>query len=367
MGFTDKLKDTVINSTTGGIGGIIGSLFNIGGSIAANRAANKQYKRTKELMALQHDYNKQAAEQSQKYAKEMWDYTNYPNQVKALEQAGLNAGLLYGMSGGGGASTAGADQEGVSGVGADQSAAMGLSLENMKAQTELAHAQANKANAEANKLAGVDTEEGYANIENLQAAVKNALQNISESESRQQLMKTQEKLNADLGLAANAAADRDNSQVFLNKEMMSNIYTQSQLLRQQFNRAEWQNAYDKEVYKTYQQMEIAKGFAQANKDIATKETLIPAQKEMLDHLSNFYDRTAQNGADANEISRMKNTIEKYRVDIDKELREKGLSNEKLNIIWSNINKSLDTLNDWANTGLKIIGGGKTKIKGFGGK
>ena len=40
--------------------------------------------------------------------KEMWDYTNYENQKKHLEAAGLNPALLYGMSGGGGATAAGA-------------------------------------------------------------------------------------------------------------------------------------------------------------------------------------------------------------------------------------------------------------------
>ena len=37
----------------------------------------------------------------------MWDYTNYENQVKHLEAAGLNPALLYRQGGAGGASTAG--------------------------------------------------------------------------------------------------------------------------------------------------------------------------------------------------------------------------------------------------------------------
>ena len=37
----------------------------------------------------------------------MWDYTNYENQVKHLEAAGLNPALLYGQGGGGGATAAG--------------------------------------------------------------------------------------------------------------------------------------------------------------------------------------------------------------------------------------------------------------------
>ena len=37
--------------------------------------------------------------------KEMWDTTNYEAQKEHLKKAGLNPGLLYGMSGGGGVTT----------------------------------------------------------------------------------------------------------------------------------------------------------------------------------------------------------------------------------------------------------------------
>lgn len=42
---------------------------------------------------------------NQGLALEMWDKTNYDAQVKQLEKAGLNVGLMYGMGGAGGATT----------------------------------------------------------------------------------------------------------------------------------------------------------------------------------------------------------------------------------------------------------------------
>ena len=68
-----------------------------GSSIMANQAT--QSKDEKERMELQNQWNKEAAEQSQEYAKEMFDYTGYENQVKQMKAAGLNPALLNGGAG----------------------------------------------------------------------------------------------------------------------------------------------------------------------------------------------------------------------------------------------------------------------------
>lgn len=65
------------------------------------------YSQQKKLMSQQQEYNKEMAAINQQNAKEMWDYTNFENQKSHLENAGLNAALLYGMGGAGGASTHG--------------------------------------------------------------------------------------------------------------------------------------------------------------------------------------------------------------------------------------------------------------------
>ena len=47
-------------------------------------------------MQKQYNLNREMAKYSQELNKEMWEYTNYGNQVKELEKAGLNPALLYG-------------------------------------------------------------------------------------------------------------------------------------------------------------------------------------------------------------------------------------------------------------------------------
>lgn len=130
--------------------GLIGM---IGGSIAANR----QFRNEKELMGLQAKYNREQAKYTSDLQKEMWDYTNYENQLKHIERAGLSQGLIYGMSGGGG-TTAGSAQ--AAGVGNPGTSAVGMGLEaaQLLSNIRLTNAEASKAEAEAEKTSGVDTD-----------------------------------------------------------------------------------------------------------------------------------------------------------------------------------------------------------------
>ena len=130
--------------------GLIGM---VGGSIAAN----KQFKNEKELMGLQAKYNREAATYSQQLQKEMWDYTNYENQVKHLKVAGLNPALVYGMGGGGGSTAGSAQASGVSNPGT-QAVGMGLEAAQLFSNIRLTNAEADKAEAEADKTRGVDTD-----------------------------------------------------------------------------------------------------------------------------------------------------------------------------------------------------------------
>jgi len=110
----------------GGGGSLIsGAIGMIGGAISDRRNYKNQLKLmeqqqqynkelgeinqgyAKEMAAINQQYALQAGKQSHLYNQEMWDYTNYENQVKHLEAAGLNPALLYGQGGGGGSSTAG--------------------------------------------------------------------------------------------------------------------------------------------------------------------------------------------------------------------------------------------------------------------
>ena len=140
----------------------------------------EQWKYNKNIMALQNQYQQQAAEKSQQYAKDYWDYTNTENQVQHLKNAGLNIGLMYGQSGAGGMGASGGAHQSSPEQPQGNPVGMALQVQQLEqqrrmndAQIALAEAQANKANTEATKIAGVDTQQ--------------ALQEIRESISRMEL------------------------------------------------------------------------------------------------------------------------------------------------------------------------------------
>ena len=107
----------------------------------------------KRIMALQNQYQQQAAAQSQQYAKDYWDYTNAENQVEHLKNAGLNVGLIYGQSGAGGMGASGGARQESPEQAQGNPVGMALQVQQIEqqrrmndAQIALAEAQANKAN-----------------------------------------------------------------------------------------------------------------------------------------------------------------------------------------------------------------------------
>lgn len=186
------LGSAALGGLTGGVGGLvsgaiggIGSLFGIGSrkEKKAREAEEREHQRQLEYMGLQAKYNKEQAKYSTELSKEMWDYTNYENQVKHLEEAGLNPALLYGQGGAGG-SAAGAGT--AAGVGLPSSTGVGMAIqwETMEANKELAKAQAAKTNAEAAKLMTTDTE-------NVESETDKNRQEIEESKKRIDLLTSQ--------------------------------------------------------------------------------------------------------------------------------------------------------------------------------
>lgn len=144
-----------------------------GAALAANQANNSHIAQQKELMDIQAKHNKEQAKYSQELSKEMWNYTNFENQMKHIKAAGLSPGLIYGMGGQGGSSS-GAGQAGSVGLpqttGTEiglKAQGMGLELASIISQIDLNKSQANKNNAEANKISGVDTETQKATIDYL--------------------------------------------------------------------------------------------------------------------------------------------------------------------------------------------------------
>lgn len=165
----------------GPVGGIIGGALGLfsggGGKSEAEKqreqraAEERSWGYTKQGMGLQYQLNEQAADNMYKRNMQMWDETNYEAQRKHIEDANLSVGLMYGNGGGMAASTAGGQQQGVSGPSHDpvsaalQKEALGLQFEQIRSQNMLNYSQAAKNNAEAEKISGADTKEAESRIE----------------------------------------------------------------------------------------------------------------------------------------------------------------------------------------------------------
>ena len=100
-------------------------------------------------MQQQNQWNKEAAAQSQEYAKEMFDYTGYENQVKQMKAAGLNPALLNGGSGSPGQAH-GATVEPATAM-QPMGLQVALQAQQVAAQTALTNAQAEKIRSETTK------------------------------------------------------------------------------------------------------------------------------------------------------------------------------------------------------------------------
>lgn len=179
--FNENLGIGMGNTVGGLIGTGLSRLFGL--SWGPNRTMKEQWKYNKNIMALQNQYNQQAAAQGQQYAKDYWDYTNAENQVQHLKNAGLNIGLMYGQSGAGGMGTSGGSRQ--EGVDQAQGNPVGMALQTQlleqqermnNAQIKLTEAQASKAQEEAKKIGGVDTQEALKRIEEMSANIETLLQ-----------------------------------------------------------------------------------------------------------------------------------------------------------------------------------------------
>jgi len=175
--FISRIGSSAISTGTGFIGNALSQALGL--SWSPERAMKEQEAYNKRIMALQNQYQQQAAAQSQQYAKDYWDYTNAENQVNHLKNAGLNIGLMYGQSGAGGmGATGGARQESPDQA---QGNPIGMALQVQQleqqrrmndAQIALTEAQAKKAGEEAKKIGGVDTQEALKRIEEASSRIE---------------------------------------------------------------------------------------------------------------------------------------------------------------------------------------------------
>lgn len=168
--FIKGLGSSAASTGMGFLGNALSQAFGL--SWSPQRAMKEQWKYNKNIMALQNQYQQQAAEKSQQYAKDYWDYTNAENQVQHLKNAGLNVGLMYGQSGAGGMGASGGAHQASPEQPQGNPVGMALQVQQIEqqrrmndAQIALAEAQAEKTKAEKEKISGVDTQEALKRIE----------------------------------------------------------------------------------------------------------------------------------------------------------------------------------------------------------
>lgn len=198
MGFGESFIKGLASSGASSLTGLVtGGLSQaLGLSWSPRKAMEEQWKYNKNIMALQNKYQQQAAEKSQQYAKDYWDYTNTENQVAHLKNAGLNIGLMYGQSGTGGMGANGGAYQASPEQPQGNPVAMALQTQQIEqqrrmndAQIALAEAQARKADEEANKIGGVDIEEAKKRIEEMDAKINDLIASKKLKEAEEQLTK----------------------------------------------------------------------------------------------------------------------------------------------------------------------------------
>ena len=200
MGFGKLFTNGLISSGASSLTGLItgGISQALGLSWSPKKAMKEQEAYNKRIMALQNQYQQQAAAQSQQYAKDYWDYTNAENQVSHLKNAGLNVGLMYGQNGAGGMGASGGARQESPDQAQGNPIGMALQVQQIEqqrrmndAQIALAEAQASKAKEEAKKIGGVDTQEALKRVEEAASRIELNLKEGNYKEALTELTKAE--------------------------------------------------------------------------------------------------------------------------------------------------------------------------------
>lgn len=147
--------------------GLLGGII---GMIGQNRREKRAMRNQEKMMGIQMQNQMQLNQQGKDLALQQWKDTNYSAQRAEMEKAGLNPGLLYGMSGGGGAtasagsggSAQGGNAPGPQQMPMDMAAMMQLSM--IGAQKALTEAQTEKTKAETANIGVGTTGKGLENV-----------------------------------------------------------------------------------------------------------------------------------------------------------------------------------------------------------
>lgn len=293
--FTQGLASSGASSLTGLITGGISRALGL--SWSPRKAMQEQFKYNKQIMALQNQYQQQAAAQSQQYAKEYWDYTNAENQVKHLKNAGLNIGLMYGQSGAGGMGASGGARQESPEQPQGNPIAMALQTQQIEqqrrmndAQIALAEAQASKAKEEARKIGGVDIEEAYKRIEEMSANIDVLIadKNLKEadtklSEAKKQTEETIQRLNEGKEALSRAEISQAFAIATYYSESAKKVYweVENEKLGYKYNEATLQDRIDQVYYINCQTIALtAKYYKDIEVGDAQIKQLAAAAKEL---------------------------------------------------------------------------------------
>lgn len=154
-----------------GIGAIMGMA-------TAGWADRRQIKQQGKLQKQQIEGNKQMIDYQKMKDLEMWKSTGPVGMMAELDKAGLNKGLYYGMTGGGGTTTGGSGsvqggQAPSGGREIQEMTGMGMQLALLEAQKANIEANTEKTKAETAKTSGVDTNLAWTTIDKLIAETQN--------------------------------------------------------------------------------------------------------------------------------------------------------------------------------------------------
>jgi hypothetical protein len=299
--FTENLASSGASSLTGLITGGISQALGL--SWSPRKAMEEQWKYNKNIMALQNQYQQQAAAKSQQYAKEYWDYTNAENQVEHLKNAGLNIGLMYGQSGAGGMGASGGAHQAAPEQPQGNPIAMALQTQQIEqqrrmndAQIALTEAQARKADEEAKKIGGVDIEEAYKRIEEIGARINDLIANKNYKEAETELSKakkeTEETIQR-LNEANEALSRADISKAFA----VATYYSEAaHKMYWEFQREKLGYKYDKETLQNridaayYMNCQIVAAVAKTYKDIEVGDAQIKQLEAAARELNELADK-----------------------------------------------------------------------------
>lgn len=341
----------------------------LGLSWSPKKAMKEQEAYNKRIMALQNQYQQEAAAQSQQYAKDYWDYTNTENQVKHLKNSGLNIGLMYGQSGAGGMGASGGAREESPDQPQGNPVGMALQVQQIEqqrrmndAQISLAEAQANKANEEAKKIGGVDIQESLARIENLLAGAEKDRKEGNVFEATVGLVEAQKNLTEKLENKAYWEAELAKAKTGSEQEQKENL----KVLRQNMINEglkilqEWENLKKDGRAKDIMNhingatmQEQIRAFALNNAKTVAETALANAQNKLTAQQINTLAREEQLLIERCESEKWDRETRRRQVEAfekrihDQNVNEKwGLVNEDIKIIVDSALKAMDILTPW---------------------